>query len=198
MGSTEKVKGQEWELSCLLQNQPLQHLSELPGGNSHLCWCLPHPIATLEDEQRCWPWSSSKKSYWFPQCFWGCSVGRQQWCVLWKDDSTSCFLYPESLQSNTVYQVQLITSGIRLASFVEKFSQVCVTLCSEVNQWVYQLSATPTSVASTVLVHGCGKTCHAASAPVSAEVYTCSPSLLLEVYRKKLDCPGQLRWPNSR
>lgn len=49
----------------------------------------------------------------------------------------------------------------------------------------------------TVLVHGCGRTCHAASAPVSAEVYTCSPSLLLEVYRKKLDCPGQLRWPNS-
>lgn len=36
MVSTEKGKGEQW--SCWLQKQPVQLLSELPGGNSHLCW----------------------------------------------------------------------------------------------------------------------------------------------------------------
>lgn len=49
-----------------------------------------------------------------------------------KTTQYSLLPYLESLQSNGVHQVQLITSGIHLASFVELFSQaawLCVWPC---------------------------------------------------------------------
>lgn len=112
----------------------MQLLSELPGGNSHWCWKEPSPSycnTVLELEQRCWPWSSRKESVLISSvqcenCFWGCTVEgcsgvccgkRTQYSLLW---------------SNTAHQVQLITSGVHLVSFVEMFSQftwLCVWPC---------------------------------------------------------------------
>lgn len=82
MGNTEKGKGQQQELSCLLQNQLVQLLSELPGSKGRLCWkesSPPYCKTVLEDEQRCWPWTSRKVSVLISlvqcnNCFWGCSV----------------------------------------------------------------------------------------------------------------------------
>lgn len=86
-------------------------------------------------------------------CFWGCSVGRLQWCVLWKDEAVLLASSgPESLWSNTVHQVQLTTSGTHLASCVEMCSQdgwLCAGPYLMRNQPVHQLNATLTSVAST-------------------------------------------------
>lgn len=161
--------------------------------------------ATLEDEQRCWPWSSSKKSVLISSvqcdnCFWGAVLKAAVMCAVERWHRTPCFLYPESLQSR-VHQVQLITSGIHLASFVEMFSQaawlLCGALSNEDNQCTSSVLLPLLWPLPTVLVHGYERTCHAAYVPVSAEVYMCSLPLLLKVYREKLDCPGQLRQPNS-
>lgn len=206
MGSTEKGKGQQWELSSLLQKQPVQLLSELPGGNSDLCWKEPFPPycnTVLEDKQRCWPWSSRKESVLISSVdcgnfFWECSVeGCSDVCC---GKMTPCFLYPESLHSNTMYQVQLITFGIHLASFVEMFSQdawLCVWPCL-----VRSISASAQCYS-----HFCGlyllswfiNVKEPAMQPVfqSQLKFTCFPPPLLKVNREKLDYPGQLRQPNS-
>lgn len=92
---------------------------------------LPHPVAKalLEDEQRCWPWSSRNESILTSsvqcnQLFLGVQCWRLQWCVLWKDETVLLASSgPESLWSNTVHGVQLTTSGTRLASCVEMCSQ---------------------------------------------------------------------------
>lgn len=136
-GNTEKGKGQQWELSCLLQNQPVQLSSELPGGKSHLCWkesSPPYCNTALEDEQRCWPWSSRKESVLISSvqcynCFWGCSVEGCSCVCCGKMGQYPCFLLPESLQSNTVQQVQLTPLGYILPLLLKCSPKMPGCLC---------------------------------------------------------------------
>lgn len=186
MGSTEKGKGQQWELSSLLQKQPVQLLSELPGGNSDLCWKEPFPPycnTVLEDKQRCWPWSSRKESVLISSVdcgnfFLGVQCWRLQWCVLWKDDTLFPLPRIPSLQHSVSGTADHLwdTSCLFCWNVLPRCLAVCVALSSEVNQCISSVLLPFLWPLPTVLVHQCERTCHAACVPVSAEVYVFSSS----------------------
>lgn len=197
-------KGQQWELSCLLQKQPVQLLSELPGGNNDLCWKEPSPPycnRVLEDEQRCWPWSNRKESVLVSSvecdnCFWGCSdvcCGKMTHYYLLPLPRIPSVQHRASGTADHLWD----TACLFCWNVLPRCLAVCVVLSNEVNQSISSVLLPLLWPLPTVLVHRCERTCHAACVPVSAEVYMCFPPSLLKVYREKLDCPGQLRQPNS-
>lgn len=184
VGSTEKAQFSLLAFSCLLQNQPVQLLSELPGGNSDLCWKEPSPPycnTVLEDEQRCWPRSSRKESALISSvecgnCFRGCSVeGCSDVCC---GKMTQCSLLPlprvPSVQHSSSGTADHLwgTAGLFCWNVLPRCLDLYVALSNEVNQSISSVLLPLLWPLPTLLVHRCERTCHAAcSVLVSAEVY---------------------------
>lgn len=139
--------------------------------------------------------AAAKKVYRFPQynviVVPGVQCWRLQWCVLWKDDTVLLASLPRisSVQRGASGTADHLwdTSCLFCWTVLPSCLAVCVALSNVVNQCISSVLLPLLWPLPTVLVHGCERTCHAACVSVSAEVYMCSPPLLLKVYREELD-----------